>query len=112
MVHIICCFQCPSAVVENGKSHLCFIACADLFFSLNLQGVILHKYILFSCCQWKQKILFKVSLRSVSVEVAIPKLLMIGKNTNIVFSRVVLSMWTNGSRMSFECIEKGFRDDC
>jgi len=36
MVQIICCFQCPSAVAENGKSHLCFIACADLFFSFSI----------------------------------------------------------------------------
>lgn len=106
MVHIICCFQCPSAVVENGKSHLCFIACVDLSFFLNLQGEILHKYILFSCCQWKQKILFKVSLWLVLVEVAVPKTSHDWKNINTVFSRVVLSMWTNGSQMSIECIEK------
>ena len=90
MVHITCCFQCPSAAVENGKSHLCFIACVDLFFFLNLQGDILHKHILFSCCQWKQKIIFKVSLWSVLVEVAVPKTSHDCKNTNMVFSRVVL----------------------
>lgn len=59
MVHITCCFQCPSAVVENGK-----VTCVALwisFFFLNFQGEILHKHILFSCCQWKQKFLFKVS---------------------------------------------------
>lgn len=35
MVHIIGCFQCPSAVIENGKSQLCFIAHVALF--LNCQ---------------------------------------------------------------------------
>lgn len=72
MVHITCCFQCPSAVVENGKSHLC---CHRMWiFFLNLQGEILHKYIiLYSCCQWKQKILIKVSVWMVSVEIAVPK---------------------------------------
>ncbi len=87
-------------------------ACGSLFFFLNLQGEILHKYILYSCCQWKQTILFKVSVWLVLVEVAVPKTSHVWKNINTVFSRVVLSMWTNGSRMSFECIEKGFRDDC
>lgn len=43
-------------------------------FFLNLQGEILHKYIiLYSCCQWKQKILIKVSVWMVSVEIAVPK---------------------------------------
>lgn len=58
-------------------------------FFLNLQGEILHKHILFSCCQWKQKILFKVSLWLVLVEVAVPKTSHGWKNINTVFSRVV-----------------------
>lgn len=52
--------------------HCVWIFFAFFFFFLNLQGKILHKHILYSCCQWKQKILFKVSLWLVSVVVAVP----------------------------------------
>jgi len=55
-----CCFQCPSAVVKKNTS--VSLECVDgggRCFVFKLQGEILHKFILFSCCQWKQKILFK-----------------------------------------------------
>lgn len=111
MVHIIGCFQCPSAVIENGKSQLCFIAHVALF--LNCQREYFTKVnIIFLLLVEARD--FSLKCPHGLVAVAIPKKkkernLMVGKNKtkNTVFSRVVLSMWPNGSRMSFDCIEKG-----
>lgn len=80
MVHFTCCFQCPFCSGRKWqKSPVFHCMSGCFFFFLNLQGEILHKYILFSCCQWEQKILFKVSLWLVEVAVQKKKLLMIGK---------------------------------
>lgn len=103
MVHITCCFQCPSAVVENGKSHLCLISCVFLFFSFSIsRGKFYTSIYYFLVASGNKRFFLKCPCGWSSS----PKTSHDWKNTNIVFSRVVLSMWTNGSRMSFECIEK------
>lgn len=51
-------FNVLSAAVENGKV-TCVSLCEWMFFFSQSPGEILHKYILFSCCQWEQKILLK-----------------------------------------------------
>lgn len=120
MVHIICCFQCPSAVVENRKSHLCFIArlllLLLLVFFLISRGKFYTSIYYFLVASGNKSFFLKCPCGWFLFGVAVPKNTSHGwKNINTVFSRVVLSMWTNGSRMGFECIEKrggGFRDDC
>lgn len=64
-------FNVLSAVVKNGKSHLCFIACVHLFFSQSPGGNFTQVYIIF-LLPVETKDSFKVSVWLVLV-VAVPK---------------------------------------
>jgi len=76
---------------------------------LNSRGKFYTSFILFSCCQWKQKFLFKVSLLLVSVR------LRLQSQENVKPSSVESSFKARGP-MAAECVwnarKKGFRDDC
>lgn len=110
MVHIICCFQCPSAVVEEWqKSPVFHCTVGFLCFFLISRGIFFYTSIYYFLVASGNKSFFSkcpcgwLLFWSSSPE---KTLLAVGKNTKTVFSRVVLSMWTNGSRMGFQCIEK------
>lgn len=101
----MCCVQCPSAVLE--KSPVFLAPSARVLVSLNLQGNVFCFCLFFTQA-------YIIFLLPVETKVSFESVLVVDfcfggavQKEKTVFSRVVLSMWTNGSRMGFQCIEKG-----
>lgn len=103
MVHIICCFQCPSAVVENGKVTCVALWISFFFFSIS-RGKFYTSTYYFLVASGNKSFFLKCPSGWFFFFFLWEQSQKNGWST--VFSGVVLSMWTNDSRMSLKMQRK------